>query len=242
MENPFSLANFHRPPLRLPGAAADGAARALVHSCCAPCAGEILEAMTAAGIRPTVFFYNPNIHPVGEYEIRKAENIRFCERRGIPFADADYDADRWFGRVRGLEDEPERGRRCDVCFDIRFERAALYAAENGFAVFCSTLGISRWKNLAQINQRGARAAARWPGLVYWDFNWRKQGGSQRMLEIAKRENFYQQEYCGCVYSLRDANRWRRQNNRPRIERGIKFYGREAPQNSAAPAGNAPVGD
>jgi hypothetical protein len=78
--------------------------------------------------------------------------------------------------------------------------------------------------MAQINGCGERAAARWEGMHYWTFNWRKHGGSQRMIELAKRENFYQQEYCGCVYSLRDTNSWRRQNNRPRVERGVKFYG------------------
>ena len=93
------------------------------------------------------------------------------------------------------------------------------------AFFSSTLGISRWKNMEQINRCGERAATRRDDLCYWTFNWRKQGGSQRMIEISKRERFYQQEYCGCVYSLRDTNRWRKKNNRPRIQRGVRFYGR-----------------
>ena len=75
----------------------------------------------------------------------------------------------------------------------------------------------------QINDSGKRAAKRYEDVSYWDFNWRKDGGSSRMIEISKRENFYQQEYCGCVYSLRDTNRWRRENNRDRIIRGVKFY-------------------
>ena len=75
----------------------------------------------------------------------------------------------------------------------------------------------------QINNSGTRVANRYEELMYWDFNWRKQGGSSRMIEISKRENFYQQEYCGCVYSLRDTNRWRMQNDKSRIIRGIKFY-------------------
>ena len=75
----------------------------------------------------------------------------------------------------------------------------------------------------QINDSGHRAAKRYKNVIYWDFNWRKKGGSSRMIEISKREEFYQQEYCGCVYSLRDTNKWRRENNRPRIKRGIKFY-------------------
>lgn len=219
MSDSFSLQRYRRPRLPAP------ADSILLHSCCAPCAGEIIEALLASDIKTTVFFYNPNIHPQAEYEIRKQENIRFCRDRAVPFIDADYDMDNWFERVRGLENEPERGRRCSVCFDMRFERTALYAHEHGFALIASTLGISRWKDMAQINGCGTRAAARWPNLRYWTFNWRKQGGSQRMIELAKQENFYQQEYCGCVYSLRDTNRWRRASGRARVERGVKFYGR-----------------
>ncbi len=221
MSEKLKLENYCRPQLQAP----NGAKSVLLHSCCAPCAGEVIDALLASDIAPTVFFYNPNIHPAAEYEIRKRENIRFCEDRGAEFIDADYEMDDWFTRVRGLENEPERGARCTACFDMRFERTALYAAENGFSVISSTLGISRWKDMNQINNCGERAAARHSQIQYWTFNWRKNGGSQRMIEISKRENFYQQEYCGCVYSLRDTNRWRRQNGRPRVERGIKFYGR-----------------
>ena len=138
----------------------------LLHSCCAPCSGEVMEALLVSGIRYTIFFYNPNIHPQREYELRKNENIRFAEKHGIPFVDADYDTDNWFARAKGLENEPERGARCTACFDMRFERTALYAHENGFSVFSSSLGISRWKDMAQINGCGARAAGRYPDLVY----------------------------------------------------------------------------
>lgn len=196
----------------------------LLHSCCAPCSGEVMEALQASGIDYTVFFYNPNIHPEKEYLIRKDENIRFAEKHNIPFVDADYDTDNWFERAKGMEDEPERGIRCTMCFDMRFERTALYAHEHGFHVISSSLGISRWKNMQQINDCGTRAAAKYPDIVYWDYNWRKKGGSQRMIEISKREEFYQQEYCGCIYSLRDSNRWRRQKGREVIKLGVKFYG------------------
>lgn len=220
--NPYTLDGYERPSLETP----HGEQRLLLHSCCAPCAGEVMEAVKASGIETTVYFYNPNIHPRREYEMRKRENIRFCEKLGMPFVDADYDTDNWFDRVEGLEDEPERGRRCTVCFDMRFERTALYAHEHGFPLVSSTLGISRWKNMEQINASGVRAAGRYDGIAYWTLNWRKKGGSQRMIEIAKREGFYQQEYCGCVYSLRDSNRHRQAQGRPRIQKGVKFYGRE----------------
>jgi len=200
--------------------------KVLLHSCCAPCSGEVMEAIAASGIDYTIYFYNPNIHPREEYELRKNENIRFAEKHGIPFVDTDYDKDNWFKRVKGLEWAPERGERCTACFDMRFERTALYAHENGFSAITSCLGISRWKNMNQINDCGVRAAARYPGMVYWEFNWRKKGGAERMVEISKKEHFYQQEYCGCVYSLRDTNKWRTENNRPKVVIGEKYYGDE----------------
>ena len=198
----------------------------LLHSCCAPCSGEVMERLLEAGIDYTIFFYNPNIHPIEEYEIRKNENIRFAEKHNVAFVDGDYDRDEWFKRAKGMEHEPERGIRCTMCFDMRFERTALYAHEHGFKIFTSSLGISRWKNMEQINDCGTRAASHYPAIHYWTFNWRKNGGSQRMIEISKREEFYQQEYCGCVYSLRDTNRWRLKNGRKRIEIGVKYYGKE----------------
>lgn len=201
----------------------EGHDKLLLHSCCAPCAGDIMEKLVESEIDYTIYFYNPNIHPMQEYEIRKNENKRFADKHHIPFIDADYDKDNWFERVKGMEWEPERGKRCTACFDMRFERTALYAQEHGFSLISSTLGISRWKNMTQINGCGEKAASRYPDMAYWTYNWRKQGGAERMYQIAKKENFYKQEYCGCVYSLRDTNRWRKQNSRPRIKIGEEFY-------------------
>jgi predicted adenine nucleotide alpha hydrolase (AANH) superfamily ATPase len=214
--------DFVRPNLTPP----NGQKKVLLHSCCAPCSGEVMEAMLASGIDYTIFFYNPNIHPLKEYLLRKDENVRFAEKHGVPFVDADYDKDNWFARAKGMEWEPERGARCTMCFDMRFERTALYAHEHGFPVMTSCLGISRWKNMAQINDCGHRAAGLYDGLSYWDFNWRKGGGAQRMIEISKREEFYQQEYCGCVYSLRDTNQHRREQGRSPIAIGTQFYRNE----------------
>ena len=209
-----------RDKLELPA----GHERLLLHSCCAPCSGEVMEAIQASGIDYAIFFYNPNIHPVKEYELRKEGNMRFAEKHGVPFIDADYDTDRWFERAKGMEQEPERGIRCSMCFDMRFERTALYAHEHGYGAISSSLGISRVKNLDQVNASGHRAAARYPGLVYWDYNWRKKGGATRMTEISKREKFYLQEYCGCVYSLRDTNRHRIAQGGERIRIGVRYYG------------------
>ena len=213
------MTEMTRPVLQPPG----GEKKVLLHSCCAPCSGEVMEAMLASGIEYTIFFYNPNIHPEREYSLRKEENVRFADKHGVPFVDVDYDKDNWFARASGMEWEPERGARCTMCFDMRFERTALYAYEHGFPVMTSSLGISRWKNMAQINDSGRRAASRYARLAYWEFNWRKGGGSARMIEISKREEFYQQEYCGCVYSLRDTNLHRRSQGREPIEIGAKFY-------------------
>lgn len=197
--------------------------KVLMHSCCAPCAGELMKTIKESGIELTIFFYNPNIHPKKEYEIRKQENIRYAEKMDIPFVDADYDVQNWFARAKGMEQEPERGIRCSACFDMRFERTALYAHEHGFKVFTSSLGISRWKDMSQINRSGTLAANHYPDITYWTYNWRKNGGSARMYEIAKEEKFYQQEYCGCIYSLRDTNKWRSSKGREEIKIGEKFY-------------------
>ena len=178
--------------------------KVLLHCCCAPCSGGIIELLRKSNIDLTILFYNPNIHPKNEYEIRKAEIVRFAKKMRIPFVDSDYDQDTWFNRAEGLELEAERGKRCSACFDMRLERAALFAFEHQFKVFTSSFGISRWKDRNQVNASGMRAASRYPDLVYWTYNWRESGGSESMRQVAKREEFYQQKYCGCVYSQRDA--------------------------------------
>ncbi len=221
--------NVERMKLPIP----DGVDKVLLHSCCAPCSGEVMEAMVASGLDITIYFYNPNIHPREEYELRKQENIRFAKKMNIPFIDADYDVDNWFERVKGMEWEKEKGKRCTECFDMRFERTALYAHEHGFNLFTSCLGISRWKDMNQINGCGHRAAARYEGLSYWDYNWRKQGGAERMIELSKREHFYQQEYCGCIYSLRDTNKRRREHGEENIKLGVMYYGKEPAKENAA---------
>ena len=128
------VTDINRPVLVPPG----GHKKVLLHSCCAPCSGEVMEAMLASGIDYTIYFYNPNIHPLKEYMLRKEENMRFADKFGIPFIDKDddYENDRkeWFAKAKGMEFEPERGIRCTMCFDMRFEKAAQYAHENGYTV------------------------------------------------------------------------------------------------------------
>ncbi len=201
----------------------------LLHCCCAPCAGPPIEKMHKSGIDLTLFFYNPNIHPKKEYEIRKNENKRFADKLGIEFIDADYDVQEWFAKAKGMENDPERGNRCSMCFDMRFLRTADYASKNGFDIFSSSLGISRWKDMNQINRSGILAASFYENMKYWTYNWRKKdegdevSGSKRMYDLAKEEQFYKQEYCGCIFSLRDTNKWRVKNGREEIAIGEEFY-------------------
>ena len=188
--------------LRVP----NGEKKILLHCCCAPCSGAILKRLVEDGIEPTVFFYNPNIDPREEYERRKGEVIRYVQKMKAPFVDADRDADLWFETVKGLEEEPERGKRCDVCFEMRLTKSAAYAVQQGFKVFATSLGISRWKDLDQVNRAGQKAAALFPGLLYWAQNWRIGGGQEQTAKITKEEGFYRQKYCGCLYSLRESLR------------------------------------
>jgi epoxyqueuosine reductase len=180
--------------------------KVLLHSCCAPCSCSILRHMVESGIEPTVYFYNPNIYPKEEYEHRKREVARYAQKIKVPIVDADYEIDGWLEAVQGHEEDAERGKRCTICFELRLGKAAAYAAENGFKVFTTSLGISRWKDLEQVNHAGRRAASLFPGLIYWDHNWRLYGGQEQMKRISKEENLYRQNYCGCLYSLRESIR------------------------------------
>jgi len=175
-------------------------ARILLHCCCAPCAGDIIETMLVSGLKPTLFFYNPNIVPENEYAIRKKEVINFAMRKNVAFIDVDYDRGAWEDAVKGLEAEPEGGKRCEKCFHLRLSKTAHYAAEHGYNVFTTTLGISRYKNFEKITSVGLAMAKDYSSLIYWDYNWRKKGGSVRTDQMAKVEGFYRQTYCGCQFS------------------------------------------
>lgn len=177
--------------------------RLLLHACCAPCSLAIVECLLQNGIRPTLFFYNPNIFPEKEYLHRKEEIIRYAELQGIDCVDADYDHQQWLEDVCGLENEPERGARCLRCFYLRLKRSAEYAHEHGFSVVATTLATSRWKSLEQVSQAGRLAVEPFEDLVFWGENWRKGGLQQRRSELLQRYQFYNQNYCGCEFSKRD---------------------------------------
>lgn len=177
--------------------------RLLLHACCAPCSLAIVECLLQNGIRPTLFFYNPNIFPEEEYLHRKEEIIRYAELQGIDCVDADYDHQQWLEDVCGLENELERGVRCLRCFYLRLKRSAEYAHEHGFSVVATTLATSRWKSLEQVSQAGRLAVEPFEDLVFWGENWRKGGLQQRRSELLQRYQFYNQNYCGCEFSKRD---------------------------------------
>ena len=187
--------------LQVPG----GETTVLLHTCCAPCSSAIIEAMLKDGITPVIYYCNPNIYPLEEYEIRKNECTRYAQALGLEIVDADYDHERWLEEVKGLENEPERGGRCLKCFKIRLLRTAQYAAQRGIKVITTTLASSRWKSLDQINEAGRWACQQVvppDGLViWWDRNWRKNGLQERRLQIIKEYDFYNQLYCGCEFSM-----------------------------------------
>lgn len=180
--------------------------KVLLHTCCAPCSCSIIARIAASGVEPTVYFYNPNIYPKEEYEHRKREVIRYIQKMKIPFVDADYEVDGWLQATQGHDEDAERGDRCSLCFEMRLGKTAAYASEKGFKVFATSLGISRWKDLEQVNRAGRHAAALFPGLIYWEHNWRLGGGQEQGERITKEEAFYRQNYCGCEYSLRESIR------------------------------------
>ena len=185
-----------------------GETTALLHTCCAPCSSAIIEAMLQSGIKPVIYYCNPNIYPQQEYEIRKNECTRYAQALGLEIVDADYDHENWLAAVKGFESEPERGGRCLKCFKLRLLRTAEYARSRGIKAITTTLASSRWKSLDQINEAGTWACAeinKIPAeteVIWWDQNWRKGGLQERRLQILKEFDFYNQLYCGCEFSMR----------------------------------------
>lgn len=198
----------------------DGCSEVLLHACCAPCSSAVVEWLIANEVRPTIFYYNPNIWPREEYEIRKNESKRHAEGLGIRWIDGDYDHEGWRSDVMGLEGEPERGRRCEQCFTLRLMATARKAKELGIQYFATTLASSRWKSLEQIEQAGKtaeKAVNDTKGLApcamrrtvgqshcvkFWAQNWRKGGLQERRNYLLKEYGFYNQQYCGCEFSAR----------------------------------------
>ena len=199
----------------------EGCRQVLLHACCAPCSSAIVEWLLAHEIEPVIYYFNPNIYPQEEYEIRKNESKRHAESLGIRWIDEDEGLrvtgygnahEAWRCAVTGLENEPERGRRCERCFYVRLLATARKAQELGIPFFATTLASSRWKNLEQINAAGLKAQKTVMGYglqvtgasspTFWPQNWRKDGLQERRNALLKEYDFYNQQYCGCEFSMR----------------------------------------
>jgi predicted adenine nucleotide alpha hydrolase (AANH) superfamily ATPase len=172
----------------------------LLHVCCAPCSSAVLERLRDE-FDITGYFYDPNIHPEEEYIRRLEEGRRFYREIGIPLIEAPYDAERWFAKTAEFKEAPEGGIRCEICYDMRLNKAAGFARENNFDIFATVLSISPHKKAEKINNIGRRLAERY-GIRFYEADFKKKDGFKRSLELSRRYNLYRQDYCGCIYSKR----------------------------------------
>lgn len=185
--------------------------RLLLHACCAPCSSYCLE-LLAEFFEITVFFYNPNISPEEEYLKRYDELSRFIEEGKIKAysVKAQYDYNEFLSVSKGLENEPEGGKRCYKCYRLRLFKTAEYAKNNGFDYFATTLSISPYKNADWLNKLGSEAEERF-GVHYLYADFKKKNGYKRSIELSKIYNLYRQDYCGCAFSKAEK---KRQENLP----------------------------
>ena len=174
----------------------------LLHSCCAPCSSYVLKYLSDFFII-TLVYYNPNIFPEEEYRKRVSEQERLINelpvKNPITFVEAKYDPQTFFEKVKGLEQEPEGGARCTVCYEMRMREAAIYAKEGGFDYFTTTLSISPLKNAQKINDIGSALAKEY-GVKHLPSDFKKKEGYKQSVQLSAEYNLYRQNFCGCVYS------------------------------------------
>lgn len=176
--------------------------RLLLHSCCAPCSSYVLEYLSRY-FAITVLYYNPNIYPPDEYRLRAEEERQLIAR--MPFVhpvtmkEGTYDPQLFYEAARGLEGEPEGGKRCEACYELRLKEAAREAKAGGYDFFTTTLSISPLKPAGKLNQIGERVAEEY-GTVYLPSDFKKRDGYKRSIELSREYGLYRQNYCGCVYS------------------------------------------
>lgn len=177
----------------------------LLHSCCAPCSSYVLEYLSQF-FRITVFYYNPNIYPDEEYYHRVREQQEFIKKfpakNPIDFIEGEFDKHRFYETVKGMENMREGGERCFACYELRLREAAECAKEQGMDYFCTTLSISPLKNAEKLNEIGQRLEAEY-GVKYLPSDFKKKNGYKRSVEISREYGMYRQDYCGCVFSMRD---------------------------------------
>lgn len=195
-----------------------------LHSCCAPCSSYVLEYLSEY-FSITVFYYNPNIYPDEEYYKRVEEQKQFIRRfnennrnfHKISFVEGNYDKDKFYEMAKGLEQIPEGGERCFGCYELRLREAAEYAKELGMDYFTTTLSISPMKNAEKLNEIGEKLAKEY-GIQYLTSDFKKKNGYKRSTELSREYGMYRQDYCGCVFSLREREQQKqeRQNQQYRV--------------------------
>ncbi|MBE5919325.1 MAG: epoxyqueuosine reductase QueH [Pseudobutyrivibrio ruminis] len=177
----------------------------LLHSCCAPCSSYCIEYLSQF-FYVTVFYYNPNIYPDEEYYHRVKEQQRFIKefptKYPVKFIEGDYDKSSFYEIAKGLEKEPEKGKRCHRCYDLRLRRTAAVAKEKGFDFFSTTLTISPMKDSQVLNEIGA-SIGKELGVDWLYSDFKKREGYKRSTEISREYDMYRQDYCGCVYSYNE---------------------------------------
>lgn len=171
----------------------------LLHTCCAPCSAYVLKLLETFDV--SVFYHNPNIDTLEEYERRRDECQKYCEKNSIPFIEEPYKPDEWAIYIEGFEGEPEGGKRCAKCFELRLTKTAEFALANDFDCFATTLSISPHKNSKLINEIGKQIGTI-VSVKFLESDWKKEDGYKKSCEISKNEGFYRQNYCGCKYSKR----------------------------------------
>jgi predicted adenine nucleotide alpha hydrolase (AANH) superfamily ATPase len=171
--------------------------KVLLHICCAVCATCCVERLRQEGHEVSGYFYNPNIQPQEEYLRRLKETKKLASRESFPLIVGDYDLDDWFAKIKGLEIEPEGGKRCLRCFSLRLKRAREVAKKKSFSAFTTTLTVSPHKDAQAINEIGRNI----DNGLFLPRDFKKQNGFKRAQELSRQYNFYHQNYCGCIYSL-----------------------------------------
>ncbi len=172
----------------------------LLHICCGVCGLEVIERLKLRYPKITLFFYNPNIFPEEECEKRLAAARRAAKLKKVKLMEGPHDAENWFSAVKGLENEPEGGRRCEICFKIRLEKTACRAKETGHDCFTTTLSISPRKSAGTINEIGESLAKKY-GLAFLTEDFKKKDGFKKTTAAARKHRVWRQNYCGCVFSL-----------------------------------------
>ena len=174
--------------------------KVVVHVCCAVCAAGVIERLASEGHEVLGLFYNPNIHPREEYDRRLDAACRVAREFNFPLEVGPYDPERWLIETASLKDEPEGGRRCEVCFRLRLEKTYLYLQDCGADAFTTTLTVGPRKPAAIINRVGEETG----GGRFLVRDFKKKAGFQRATELARKLGLYRQNYCGCIYSMRRA--------------------------------------